>query len=236
MTARVVSAAIRRGIVARILAGKLTAAQAAKQYGQKPATVRGWVHEDKEEVLSKMKPTTTPPTTHPATTEPNPVVVPPGKAPGDGTAARDEDAVARARAAANLPPLEGGASHHVVATVDEAALEAADAEDRKLVLTTYTEGKKAIVEILARRTGLDPAHELVKAAAVPSELSKIVLSTNAGLIAPIIRGKLVGWPAVAGVLIFEVALTFMTIRDVAIALGKIKPPGEPPAPQPPPRP
>lgn len=222
---------VKEGIIARIQAGRSTAADEARKYGLKPATVRGWIHEAKEKGMSappQGNEPTTPTPTQPVTT---PNDAPVGKPPDPGAnPTADPAAIARARAAAGLPPL-GNSTPPPTNPAAEAALQAADAEDKRLVTETYKDAKKAAVELLARRVGLDTADPLLASASEVSPIVNTVLSTNAGLIAPTIRGRLVGWPAVAGVLIFDAAVMMMAIREVAVARGKIKEKQE----QPPPR-
>jgi len=232
MSASKVSAAIRKGVVARIQSGRSTAAAEARKYGQKPATVRSWVHEAKG--INELPATST--TANPTESDPtvnNEGVVSPLSAtpsPVPSGSSKDPEALARARVAAGLP--SPGAVASVANPSIEAAARAADEEDKRLVLDTYRDAKKGVVELLARRCGLDSGDPLVAAAAEPSSIVKTVLGANAGIIAPTIRGKLTGLPAIVGVLVFDAAVTMMAIRDVAIARGKAQE-KTPPAPRPP---
>lgn len=241
MAAKKLSDVIWNGIVSRIIAGKSTAKNEGKAYGLPAATVRGRVLQARL-LMKKLNATANADPT-PTATQADPTLsnavqrpsenalatpVPNADAPTHTTpaptSAPPAGALEKARQEAGIPA--SGATPTTSASSPTSLAQAtqqAESDDKKLVVSTYAGAKKAAVEILARRVGIQPAHPLMQAAAEVQPFTVTVLEANAGLIAPVIRNKVVGWPAIAGALVFDGVVTIMAVREVAIALGKQKP-------------
>lgn len=222
MNAPKVSPAIRAGIVARVMAGKSTAAAEARRHQVRPALVRGWVYEKRKE-MNKPNVETTPDPTNPDQTTPN-TGVPREGAPGGNLTVADPAAAERARQAAQIPS-GGGTSKPVVTNVDPAtaaAIAAAEEEDKRFVLGSYKDAKEAALDPIISHLGLslaDPAAQKMLHVPVVTEQA---LKANASWIAPKARDKMVGWiPLLVG-LIVDGVVTFFTVRSVATQVIKAR--------------
>lgn len=218
-----------KGIVARVLAGKSTAAAEARKYLQPRSTVQSRVDavraEEEASKSSPGRPAVVTSSSPPSSSSPSSVVVTPsenktnaGGSSSPSPSSVPSDALAKAQAAA--------AGHELPTTTmtKEQAIAAAAEDDRKLVLETYCGGKKHLVDFVGTKMiGIPDEDPLLAKAGDVGPLTKMVLEVNAGLIAPLVRGKLVGWPAVAGAIALDGLFTFMAIRQVARVRGLVKP-------------
>lgn len=217
-----VSPAIRAGIVARVMAGKSTAAAEARRHQVRPALVRGWVYEKRKE-MKKLNAETTSDPTKQDPTKTDAGVSTEGATGGNPTQS-DPAAAERARAAAGISSGGGPAKSPTIA-VDAAtlaAISAAEEEDKRFVVESYRDAKEGVLDPIISQLGMtksDPA--AVKMLHVPV-LTEQALKANASWIAPKTREKMVGWlPLLIGLGIDGI-VTFFTVRSVIADVVKAR--------------
>lgn len=212
------SESVRRGIVARILAGKSTAAKEAKAYGLRPGFVRNLVYEMRNKMNQPAKETAvettevvTTGTDAPVRTEENSASV---TTPIDQAAAAE-----RARVAGNIiSSSAGGQPSGMVqknqSTVDQEALRIADEEDKRFIVESYRDMKEGAIEPVIDQIGLDMKDPRVEKIVKPRMLTEQALKANAGWVAPKVRDKLVGWVPLVVALAVDGIFTGFALRGL----------------------
>lgn len=201
--------------VARILSGRATVEEIAKEFKVTVQAVRAWKRERRPPA------TATPPP--PKSVSPSLQGSAPSPGPSSSTPAPKPDALkdplAAARAAAGIGPAAPGAPPPIT----EDVLRQADEADRRLVIQTAIDLKSAGLELLATRAGLSSSDPALKKISGLTPIAAAALQANASWIAPIIREKVQGKLALIVALGIEAFVTFAAFKAILEARGLLKP-------------
>lgn len=223
--------------IAKIRAGKSSAAAEAKGLGVTPTAVRKWLRDNKRNV--PLRTSVSPSLQGPARTSPAPASLPgaTGAGPEPAKSPPEEGGGLDAARAALLPAKPSAADPRATAppasplplgTYDPLAI--ASAEDQAYCLEITAEAKKFVGQAMADRAGLNPEHPLVAKHYEVGSVLKVAVKGNASWLAPWLKSKLAHGPYALAI---ACAIEFFALTKAMNALAaQAKGAGEKPSPPP----